>query len=100
MSGAATLLTEHECEELARLRDLRFQLDKRVLTRDVVEAKLQLRAELSTFLERVLAQRPAPILTRDELEAESGVRVRACLCASWEITELGCTCSAAREHDL
>lgn len=37
-------------------------------------------------------------LTQDELLAEKGDRVRACLCASWEIAGVGrCVCPDARE---
>ena len=43
---------------------------------------------------------PSRELTRDEEAAERGARVRACLCASWELEALGrCVCPGAREED-
>ena len=42
--------------------------------------------------------KPRRELTRDELEAETGSRQRACLCASWELAALGrCVCPRATE---
>ena len=38
-------------------------------------------------------------LTRDELDAEQGSKVRACLCASWELAALGrCVCPDVRDE--
>lgn len=43
---------------------------------------------------------PVRELTRDEEAAERGARVRACLCATWELRALGrCVCPEARGED-